>query len=351
MYSYDPLETLAHTREPEVASYFDRRSLAARPVGAGELGSSAEFWGTRRVVVTGSTDFLGALVLEHLRALDCREVLVPRAADYDLTRQEDVERLYREAHPDVVLHLAEQVGGIGANRENPGRFFYENVLMGVLMIEEARKAGVRKFVQMGSITSYPKYTPVPFREEDFWNGYPDETNAAYGMAKKALLTQLDAYREQYGFNGIYLIPANLYGPGDSFDPARSYVLPALVRKMVEAVESGAERVEVWGSGEATREFLYVDDCARAVLLAAEHYEGAAPVNIGTGREIKIKELARLIAQRVGFEGELVFDRYRPEGQPRRSLSTMRAQQLFGFVARTTLAEGLDETIAWYRNHR
>jgi GDP-L-fucose synthase len=348
---YDPTESLAHAPQSEVQEYFSRRRLDSVDPGSGGLACSPEFWRDRRVVVTGCADFLGTLVTEYLRVLECRHVLVPSEAEYDLTRQEDVERLYRHGRPDLVLHLAEQVGGIGANRETPGRFYYANLMMGALMIEEARKAGVEKFVQMGSITSYPKFAPVPFREEDLWNGYPDETNAAYGIAKRAALVQLQAYREQYGFCGIYLIPANLYGPRDNFDPGTSYVIPALIRKMVEAQEAGAGSMSVWGSGQASREFLYVDDCARAILLAAEHYEGAEPVNVGTGVEMKIAELAAEVAELVGFEGEILFDRSRPDGQPRRRLGTSKAQQLFGFVARTTLRDGLRETIQWYRNAR
>jgi GDP-L-fucose synthase len=348
---YDPVESVAHASPSEVRKYFVRRKLDSLVPQVGELGSSSDFWRSRSVLVTGCSEFLGTLVVEHLRVLGCGQIFVPSDRDYDLTVQEDVRRLFRQGEPDIVLHLAERVGGIGANRVNPGRFFYANLMMSALLIEEARLAGVQKFVQLGSITSYPKYTPVPFREEDLWNGYPDDTNAAFGIAKRASLVQLQAYREQYGFCGVYLIPANLYGPRDDFDPMESYVIPALVRKMIEAVERGAERVTVWGSGEASREFLYVDDCARAILLAAEHYEGAEPVNVGTGREIKIRELAGRLAELIGFKGELEFDRTRPDGQPRRCLSTTKAQQLFGFVARTSLQEGLRETIEWYRTNR
>jgi GDP-L-fucose synthase len=348
---HDPTEALAHAPRSEVREYFARRNIHTVLPGEGGLACSESFWRERRVIVTGCGDFLGSLVAEYLRVLGCRQVFFPSEREYDLTSQADVRRLFGVGKPDVVLHLAEQVGGIGANRDRPGEFYYTNLMMSALMIEEARKGGVGKFVQMGSITSYPRYTPVPFREEDFWNGYPDESNAAYGIAKKAPLVQLQAYRAQYGFCGIYLVPANLYGPRDDFHPATSYVIPALIRKMVEATEAGEQAVTVWGSGQASREFLYVDDCARAVLLAAEHYEGPDPVNVGTGREVKIATLASMIAEQVGFEGELVFDRTRPEGQPRRCLSTAKAQQLFGFVARTSLREGLAETIQWYRAHR
>jgi GDP-L-fucose synthase len=273
-------------------------------------------------------------------------VVVPELSGYDLLQQVDVRRLYRDSEPDVVLHLAEQVGGIGANRRNPGRFFYAHLIMGALLIEEARLAGVGKFVQMGTICSYPKYTQIPFREEDLWGGYPDDTSAAYGIAKKALLVQLQAYREQYGFCGIYLLPVNLYGPGDDFDLERSYVIPALIRKMADARREEQPTVEIWGSGEASREFLYVDDCARAILLAAEHYEGIDPVNLGTGSEIKIRDLAMQIAGLVGYGGELRFDRTRPEGQPRRCLDVRKAHQLFGFKAHVSLESGLQETIRW-----
>ncbi len=313
-----------------------------------ELAPSPEFWRNRRVLVTGGSGFLGSHVVERLHSLGCEEVFVPRRRRYDLTEQEAVQRLYRDARPDLVLHLAAEVGGIGANRDNPGRFFYANMMMGVLMIEEARRAGVDKFVQVGTICAYPKHTPVPFREEDLWSGYPEETNAPYGIAKKSLLVQLQAYRDQYGFNGVYLLPVNLYGPRDNFDPASSHVIPALIRKMVDAQEAGAEEVVLWGTGKASREFLYVDDCARAILLAAEHYDGADPVNVGTGMEITIRDLAALIAETVGFEGRLVYDPSKPDGQPRRCLDTSSAFERFGFRAETDFRSGLEETIRWYR---
>lgn len=322
-----------------------------QPVGAGELRSSSEFWRARRVVVTGGTGFLGSHIVDRLQALGCRYLFVPRRVEYDLTEQEAVRRLYRDAQPDIVLHLAAEVGGIGANRDNPGRFFYANAMMGALMIEEARVAGIEKFVQLGTICAYPKFTPVPFREEDLWNGYPEETNAPYGIAKKALLVQLQAYREQYGFKGIYLLPVNLYGPHDNFDPQSSHVIPALVRKMIEAQENDEAEVTLWGTGEASREFLYVDDCARAVLLAAEYYDGAEPINLGTGTEIKIRDLAALIAETVGFEGRLVYDATKPDGQPRRCLDTGKAYQYFGFRAHRPFREGIKETIRWYRESR
>jgi GDP-L-fucose synthase len=313
----------------------------------GELGLA--FWEGRRVVVTGGSGFLGSHVVDRLRELGVEDVIVPRRAEFDLTEQADVRRFYEESRPDLVLHLAAEVGGIGANRENPGRFFYANAMMGVLMIEEARRTGVEKFVQVGTICAYPKHTPVPFREEDLWNGYPEETNAPYGIAKKALLVQLQAYRDQYGFNGIYLLPVNLYGPRDNFHPASSHVIPALIHKMLEAQEAGAEEVVLWGTGQASREFLYVDDCARGILLAAEHYDGAEPVNLGTGQEIRIGELAALIAELVGFEGRLVYDPSKPDGQPRRCLDTQKALEFFGFRAHMDFRSGLMETIRWYRN--
>lgn len=320
-------------------------------LGPGEFPISPSFWRDRRVAVTGGAGFLGSHLVERLRALGCRHVFVPRIADYDLTSLEAVKRFYRDAHPDIVIHLAALVGGIGANRENPGRFFYVNTIMGVQLIEEARKAGVEKFIQLGTICAYPKFAPIPFREENLWDGYPEETNAPYGIAKKALLVQLQAYREQYGFNGIYLLPVNLYGPRDNFDPANSHVIPALIRKMIEAKEAGRSEVTLWGTGEVSREFLYVDDCARAILLAGEHYDAAEPVNLGTGGEIRIRELAGLIAELVGFEGRLAYDPTKPDGQPRRRLDTSRAFQRFGFKAHMKLREGLKRTIQWYRAER
>jgi GDP-L-fucose synthase len=321
-------------------------SEAAPPSSLPELEASSDFWRGRRVLVTGGSGFLGSHVVERLRACGA-EPFVPRRAQFDLTRQADVERVYEAARPQLVMHLAAEVGGIGANRAAPGRFFYANAMMGVAMIEQARVAGVEKFVQIGTVCAYPKITPVPFREEDLWAGYPEETNAPYGIAKKALLVQLAAYREQYGLNGIYLLPTNLYGPRDNFDPATSHVIPALIRRMAEARRDEAEELPVWGTGEASREFLYVDDAARAILLAAEHYDGVEPVNVGIGNEIRIRELAGLIAGLVGFEGRLAFDPTQPDGQPRRSLDTSRALRLFGFRARIPMPEGLRRTVEWY----
>jgi GDP-L-fucose synthase len=312
--------------------------------------SSPGFWQGRRVVVTGGAGFVGSHVVDRLRPLGCQNVVVPRRAEYDLTTEDAVRRLYHEARPDIVIHLAAEVGGIGANRENPGRFFYANAIMGILMIEEARRRGVEKFVQMGTICAYPKFTPVPFREADLWMGYPEETNAPYGIAKKALLVQLQAYRQQYGFNGIYLLPVNLYGPRDNFDPSSSHVIPALIRRMLEARDAGAPEVRLWGTGEASREFLYVDDCARAILLAAEYYDGEEPVNLGTGGEMRIRELAALVAGACGYEGSLTYDPTQPDGQPRRALDTSRARQRFGFRAHVPFASGLATTVEWYRTH-
>ncbi len=320
-------------------------------VGLEERDLTPGFWRGRRVLVTGGAGFLGSHIVDRLEALGAERPFVPRRRDFDLTEQSEVRRLYREARPDMVLHLAAEVGGIGANRENPGRFFYANAAMGIHLIEEARRAGIGKFVQLGTICAYPKFTPVPFREEDLWDGYPEETNAPYGIAKKALLVQLQAYRDQYGFDGIYLLPVNLYGPRDNFDPQSSHVIPALVRKMVEAQEAGAEEVVLWGTGSASREFLYVDDCARGVLLAAEHYGGADPVNLGTGSEIRIRELAGLIAEVVGYRGRLVQDPTKPDGQPRRCLDTTRALQYFGFRAHMDFHHGLEETVRWFRATR
>jgi len=319
---------------------------AAPPQPHPEREPSPGFWRGRRVLVTGGSGFLGSHVVDRLRALGA-DPFAPRREEYDLTRQADVERLYADAAPRLVMHLAAEVGGIGANRASPGRFFYANAIMGVMMVEEARRAGVEKFVQVGTVCAYPKYTRVPFREEDLWGGYPEETNAPYGIAKKALLVQLQAYREQYGLNGIYLLPTNLFGPRDNFDPATSHVIPALVRRMDEARRAGAETLQVWGTGNASREFLYVDDAARALLLAAEHYDGAEPVNVGIGNEIRIRELAGLVAGMVGYEGALVFDPSRPDGQPRRSLDTHRALERFGFRARVSIREGLRRTVDWY----
>lgn len=304
-------------------------------------------WPSKRVMVTGGAGFLGSYVVKELQKRGCREIFVPRSAQYDLRRLPDVKRAFDDSCPEVVIHLAAIVGGIGANQARPGEFFYDNLIMGVQVMEEARLRGVEKFVTIGTVCSYPKFTPVPFREEDLWNGYPEETNAPYGLAKKMLLVQSQAYRAQYGFNAIYLLLTNLYGPGDKFDPAVSHVIPALIRKCVEAVEEGRDEIVVWGDGTPTREFLYVEDAAEGILLATEHYDSSEPINLGSGFEISIRELVTLIARYTGFEGRIVWDTSKPGGQPRRRLDTSRAEHEFGFRARTPFEEGLQRTIEWY----
>ena len=301
----------------------------------------------KRVVVTGGSGFLGRFIVERLRALTGVEVFVPRSADYNLVEGADIKRLLAETRPDLIIHLAAVVGGIGANQKNPGKFFYENLMMGVQLIEQARLHNVRKFVAIGTVCAYPKFTPTPFREDDLWNGYPEETNAPYGLAKKMMLAQSQSYRQQYGYNSIFLLPANLYGPGDNFDLESSHVIPALIRKCVEAREQGAPFVEAWGTGNASREFLYVADCAEGVLSAAAQYNESEPVNIGTGNEIKISELLQLIARLTRFEGEIRWQSDKPDGQPRRRLDVSRAIEKFGFQARVTLEEGLRRTVEWY----
>ncbi len=305
----------------------------------------------KRIVVTGGDGFLGRHVVKILRSRGCAKVFIPLIEQYDLTRETAVERLYAETRPEVVIHLAAEVGGIGANRANPGRFAYANLVMGALLIEHGRRAGIEKFVQVGTICAYPKLTPVPFREEDLWNGYPEETNAPYGLAKKMLLVLEQSYRSQYGFNGIYLLPVNLYGPGDNFNPESSHVIPALIRKCLEAVERREDKIICWGDGSATREFLYVEDCAEAIVLAAERYDGPDPVNVGAGFEISIKNLVGLIAELSEFKGKVVWDTSKPNGQPRRCLNTTRAAELFGFRSITSFHEGLRRTIDWRRAHK
>jgi len=309
------------------------------------------FFADKRVVVTGGAGFLGRYVTEGLERRGCRCVLVPRRADYDLVKNEDVVRMYGDMKPDIVIHLAAVVGGIGANRQHPGEFFYKNLVMGVQLMEQARVHGVEKFVATGTVCSYPKHAPVPFREEDLWKGYPEETNAPYGLAKKMLLVQSQAYRQQYGFKSIFLLPVNLYGPGDNFDPATSHVIPALIKKCIDAAEAGRDYIECWGTGGASREFIYAADAAEGILLATEKYNEPEPVNIGTGREITIKRLAEKIAALTGFDGAIWWDNSKPDGQPRRCLDVSRAKALFGFEARTDFEEGLRATIAWYRAHR
>jgi len=304
----------------------------------------------QRIVVTGGAGFLGRHLLAELRKAGAKDenLLIPKIEDFDLTHEADVERMYAEMRPTVVIHLAAEVGGIGANRANPGRFFYANMAMGLHLIEHARRVGLTKFVQVGTICAYPKFTPVPFREEDLWGGYPEETNAPYGIAKKALLVMLQAYRQQYGLNGIYLLPVNLYGPHDNFHPASSHVIPALIRKFVEAKVAGAPTVTAWGTGSVSREFLFVEDCARGLALATARYDGPDPVNLGAGFEITIRELAEKIQRLVGYEGKIVWDATQPDGQPRRCLDTSRAAERFGFRAQVDFDEGLRRTIAWWQ---
>lgn len=309
------------------------------------------FWERRRVCVTGGGGFLGTFVLEGLRLRGAKEVFVPRKSEYDLVQPEAVQRLIRETRPDIILHLAAHVGGIGANQVHPAEFFYDNLMMGVQLLHEAWKAGVGKFVAVGTVCAYPKFTPVPFREEDFWDGYPEETNAPYGLAKKMLLVQSQAYRQQYGYNSIYLIPVNLYGPGDNFNLETSHVIPALIRKFIEAREQNGTEVVLWGDGSPSREFLFARDAAEGILLGAEHYNGPDPVNLGAGREVVIRDLAAMVARMTGFDGAIRWDTSRPNGQPRRAVNTERAVRLFGFRASTDLDQGLLETIEWYEAHR
>ena len=303
----------------------------------------------RRVVVTGGAGFLGSVVVRLLRERGCKQVFVPRSREYNLVDAEAVRRLYRDARPDLVIHLAAKVGGIGANRVNPGKFFYDNLMMGVQLIEEGRKAGLPKLVAVGTICSYPKFAPVPFREDDLWNGYPEETNAPYGLAKKMLLVQSQAYRQQYGFNSVVLFPVNLYGPNDNFDLETSHVIPAMIRKIEQGIARGEREVELWGDGSPTREFLYMDDAAEALLLAAERYDESEPMNLGSGREISIRDLANTIAGLMGYRGSFRYDTSKPNGQPRRGLDVSRAKKSLGWTARTSLEDGLRRTIDWWRS--
>ena len=310
-----------------------------------------DFWLDKRVVVTGGAGFLGSAVVDRLQARGCQNVFVPRSKDYDLRDQEMISRLYQDARPQIVIHLAAVVGGIGANRLNPARFFYDNAIMGIQMMEYARRFAVEKFVAVGTVCSYTKLAPVPFREEDLWNGYPEETNAPYGLAKKMLLVQAQAYRAQYGFNAIYLLPVNLYGPRDNFDLDTSHVIPALIRKCVEAKERNEPESVLWGDGSPPREFLYVDDAAEGIALASERYDGGDPVNLGTGQEISILELGQTIAAVGGFRGGIRWDTTKPNGQPRRCLDVSRAERHFGFRARCNLRLGIEKTVAWFKAHR
>lgn len=305
------------------------------------------YWQGKKICVTGGAGFLGSFVIEKLHAHGATDIYIPNYPEYDLVKAEEVTRLLDTAQPDVIIHLAAKVGGIGANQAAPAELFYDNIMMGVQLMHEAYKRGIEKFVQIGTVCAYPKFTPIPFKEDDLWNGYPEETNAPYGLAKKALLVQAQSYRQQYGFNAIYLLPVNLYGPRDNFNPLSSHVIPALIKKFIEARESGDPQVVVWGDGSPTREFIYVEDAAEAIVLATEQYNGPEPVNIGSGKEISIKDLAELIGQLTNYQGEIVFDTSKPNGQPRRALDTSRARELFGFSANTDFMEGLKNTIAWY----
>jgi len=302
---------------------------------------------SKKIIVTGGVGFLGKFVVKKLKGRNCKDIFIPKIEEYDLRDLDAVKRMYRDAKGDIVIHLAAVVGGIGANRENPGSFFYDNLIMGIQLIEQARLMGIEKFIAIGTICAYPKFTPVPFKEEDLWNGYPEETNAPYGLAKKMLLVQSQAYRKQYGFNSIYLLPVNLYGPGDNFDPKSSHVIPALIKKFYDAKINNEDKVVVWGTGKATREFLYVEDCAEAIVLATEKYNKPDPINIGAGFEISIKDLAYKIKDIIGFKGNILWDKTKPDGQPRRCLDTKKAEKEFGFKAKTKFNEGLRKTIEWY----
>ena len=313
--------------------------------------TDVSFWRDQRICVTGGSGFLGSFVVEKLRQRGAQEIFIPTMDKYDLVQPEAVQRLLKDARPDVIIHLAAHVGGIGANREHPAEFFYDNLMMGASLMHEAWKHQVKKFVAIGTVCAYPKFTPVPFKENDLWNGYPEETNAPYGLAKKMLLVQAQAYRQQYGFNAIFLLPVNLYGPRDNFDPRSSHVIPAMIRKVLEAEDAGQQEVVMWGDGSPTREFLYVEDAAEGILRAAETYNGDEPVNLGSGNEISIRDLANLIGRLTGYSGKFVWDTSKPNGQPRRALDVSRAEQFFGFRAQTNFEEGLRRTIDWYRQAR
>ena len=308
----------------------------------------SSFFEKRRIVVTGGAGFLGRYVVEGLKKRGCKNILVPLIEEYDLVQPGDIKRMYDTMKPDIVIHLAAIVGGIGANREHPGKFFYDNLMMGVQLIEQGRLRGIEKFVAIGTVCAYPKFTPVPFKEDDIWNGYPEETNAPYGLAKKMLLVQSQAYRAEYGFNSIFLLPVNLYGPGDNFDPESSHVIPALIKKCMDAIKAGDDYIECWGTGSVSREFIYAADAAEGILLATEFYNGSEPVNIGAGFEITIKDLVEKIVRLTGFKGRIRWDSSKPDGQPRRCLDTSRAKKLFGFEAKTDFDTGLKQTIEWYK---
>lgn len=304
----------------------------------------------KKIIVTGGAGFLGSFILEKLAARGCKNIFVPKIEEYDLRDRDAIIKLFNKEKPEIIIHLAAVVGGIGANRENPGKYFYDNMIMGIQLIEYARLMNVEKFVALGTICAYPKFTPVPFKEEELWDGYPEETNAPYGLAKKMMLVQSQAYRQQYGFNSIFLLPVNLYGPRDNFNPASSHVIPALIKKCVDAIKNNDKEIVVWGTGEASREFLYAEDAAEAIVLATEKYEKSEPVNIGAGFEIKIKDLIKLIADLCGFKGKIVYDSTKPDGQPRRCLDTQRAFDEFRFRAKVKFEEGLKNTIEWYKNN-
>jgi len=310
-----------------------------------------DFFKNKRVVVTGGAGFLGGYVIEKLKHGGCQNILIPHIEDYDLVKASDIVRMYDDMKPDIVIHLAAVVGGIGANREHPGEFFYKNLMMGVQLIEQGRLFGLEKFVAIGTICAYPKFTPVPFKEEDLWIGYPEETNAPYGLAKKMLLVQSQAYRQEYGFNSIFLLPVNLYGPNDNFNPSSSHVIPALIKKCVDAIDAGEKNIQCWGTGSASREFIYADDAAEGIILATEKYDGPEPINIGAGFEITIKDLVEKITALTGFKGQVCWDSSKPDGQPRRMLDVSRAKELVGFEAKTDFNAGLKATIDWYRANR
>lgn len=313
---------------------------------------------TKKIMVTGGNGFLGTYVVRKLKEIGCKNIFIPKIEDYDLVQMEAVKRVYQDTRADIVIHLAAVVGGIGANQKNPGKFFYDNLMMGVQMMEVGRQVGIEKFVALGTICCYPKFTPVPFKEEDLWSGYPEETNAPYGLAKKMLFVQSQAYRQQYGFNSIFLMPVNLYGPGDNFNPESSHVIPALIKKCFDAQKQGlilkegtVPEIVVWGTGRSTREFLYVEDCAEAILLATQKYNKSDPINLGAGFEISIKDLVELIVKLTGFKGKIIWDTSKPDGQPRRMLDTSKAFKEFGFKAKTNFEEGLKKTIEWYKDNK